>query len=103
VAVPRVLLEPDKKTFATKVISAHTMIEAAIKLAVRQGINALSEMTFGICLALGGKGHHSPRRTKSMSLARWTASVRPRSSAKRRSAPLPVTIARTSMRCASAM
>ncbi len=102
-AVPRVLLELDKKIFATKVISARTVIKAAIKLAVRQGINALSEMTFGICLALGGKAHHGPRRTKSMSLARWTASVRPRSSAKRRCAPLPVTIALTSMRGESAV
>jgi nucleoside-diphosphate-sugar epimerase len=52
-AIPRVLLEPDNKTFSTNVISTYNVIEAAMKLGVRKVIIASSETTYGVCFAEG--------------------------------------------------
>lgn len=59
-AVPRVLLEPDNTTFAAKVISACTVIEAAMKRGVHQGIIALSEMTLVSVLRKAAKAVAAP-------------------------------------------
>ena len=42
-AIPRVLIEPDNKTFATNVISTYNLIEAATKLGVKKILVALGE------------------------------------------------------------
>src|SRR3954454_3995839 len=39
-AIPRVLIEPDNKTFTTNVVSTYNVIEAAMKLGVRKVIVA---------------------------------------------------------------
>jgi UDP-glucose 4-epimerase len=54
-AIPRVLLEPDNKTFSTNVVSTYNVIEAAMKLGVRKVIIASSETTYGVCFAEGDK------------------------------------------------
>jgi UDP-glucose 4-epimerase len=60
-AIPRVLIEPDNKTFAANVISTYNVIEAAMKLGVRKVIVASSETTYGVCFAEGDKDfHHFP-------------------------------------------
>ena len=58
-AIPRVLIEPDNKTFATNVISTYNLIEAATKLGVKKIIIASSETTYGVCFAEGDKNFHS--------------------------------------------
>ena len=58
-AIPRVLIEPDDKTFATNVISTYNLIEAATKLGVKKIIIASSETTYGVCFAEGDKDFHS--------------------------------------------
>ena len=58
-AIPRVLLEPDNKTFAANVVSTYNVIEAAMKLGVRKVIIASSETTYGICVAEGDKDYLS--------------------------------------------
>ncbi len=58
-AIPRVLIEPDNKTFAANVVSTYNVIEAAMKLGVRKVIVASSETTYGICFAEGAKDFHS--------------------------------------------
>ena len=58
-AIPRVLLEPDNKTFAANVTSTYNVIEAAMKLGVRKVIIASSETTYGVCFAEGDKDYHS--------------------------------------------
>ena len=58
-AIPRVLIEPDNKTFATNVISTYNLIEAATKLGVKKIIIASSETTYGVCFAEGDKDFHS--------------------------------------------
>lgn len=57
-AIPRVLLEPDNKTFLTNVASTYNVIEAAMKLGVRKVIIASSETTYGVCFAEGDKDYH---------------------------------------------
>ncbi len=57
-AIPRVLLEPDNKTFAANVTSTYNVIEAAMKLGVRKVIIASSETTYGVCFAEGDKDYH---------------------------------------------
>jgi UDP-glucose 4-epimerase len=57
-AIPRVLLEPDNKTFAANVLSTYNVIEAAMKLGVRKVIIASSETTYGVCFAEGDKDYH---------------------------------------------
>ena len=54
-AIPRVLIEPDNKTFSTNVMSTYNVIEAASKLGVRKVIVASSETTYGVCFAEGEK------------------------------------------------
>ena len=58
-AIPRVLIEPDNKTFLANVASTYNVIEAAMKLGVRKVIIASSETTFGVCFAEGDKDYHS--------------------------------------------
>jgi UDP-glucose 4-epimerase len=58
-AIPRVLIEPDNKTFCTNVTSTYNVIEAAMKLGVRKVIIASSETTYGVCFAEGDKDFHS--------------------------------------------
>lgn len=57
-AIPRVLLEPDNKTFLANVASTYNVIEAAMKLGVRKVIIASSETTCGVCFAEGDKDYH---------------------------------------------
>jgi nucleoside-diphosphate-sugar epimerase len=57
-AIPRVLIEPDNKTFSTNVMSTYNVIEAAMKLGVRKVIIASSETTYGVCFAEGDKDFH---------------------------------------------
>jgi nucleoside-diphosphate-sugar epimerase len=57
-AIPRVLIEPDNKTFAVNVMSTYNVIEAAMKLGVRKVIIASSETTYGVCFAEGPKDFH---------------------------------------------
>ncbi len=52
-AIPRVLIEPDNKTFAVNVVSTYNVIEAAMKLGVKKVIIASSETTYGVCFAEG--------------------------------------------------
>ncbi len=58
-AIPRVLIEPDNKTFEVNVMSTYNVIEAAMKLGVRKVIVASSETTYGVCFAEGDKDYHS--------------------------------------------
>ncbi len=58
-AIPRVLIEPDNKTFAVNTISTYNVIEAAMKLGVKKVIVASSETTYGVCFAEGDKDFHS--------------------------------------------
>jgi nucleoside-diphosphate-sugar epimerase len=58
-AIPRVLIEPDNKTFSANVVSTYNVIEAAMKLGVRKVIIASSETTYGVCFAEGDKDYHS--------------------------------------------
>ena len=57
-AIPRVLIEPDNKTFAANVLSTYNVIEAAMKLGVRKVIIASSETTYGVCFAEGDTDFH---------------------------------------------
>jgi nucleoside-diphosphate-sugar epimerase len=54
-AIPRVLIEPDNKTYSTNVMSTYNVIEAAMKLGVPKVIIASSETTYGVCFAEGDK------------------------------------------------
>ncbi len=58
-AVPRMLLNPDNKTYADNVVSTYNVIEAAMKLGVRKVIIASSETTYGVCFAEGDRNYHS--------------------------------------------
>lgn len=58
-AIPRVMIEPDNKTFSANVIGTYNVIEAAMKLGVRKVIIASSETTYGVCFAEGDKDFHS--------------------------------------------
>ena len=58
-AIPRVLIEPDNKTFAVNVMSTYNVIEAAMKLGVRKVVIASSETTYGVCFAEGDKDFHN--------------------------------------------
>ncbi|HEV3043917.1 MAG TPA: NAD(P)-dependent oxidoreductase [Roseiarcus sp.] len=58
-AIPRVLIEPDNKTFAVNVLSTYNVVEAAMKLGVRKVIIASSETTYGVCFAEGDKDFKS--------------------------------------------
>ena len=58
-AIPRVMIEPDNKTFSANVMSTYNVIEAAMKLGVRKVIFASSETTYGVCFAEGDKDYHS--------------------------------------------
>jgi len=58
-AIPRVLLEPDNKTFTVNVNSTYNVIEAAMKLGIRKVIIASSETTYGVCFAEGDRDYHS--------------------------------------------
>ncbi len=58
-AIPRVMLEPDNKTFVANVTSTYNVIEAAMKLGVRKVIIASSETTYGVCFAEGDKDYHA--------------------------------------------
>ena len=56
-AIPRILAEPDNKTYATNVMSTYNVIEAACKLGVKKIIIASSETTYGVCFAEGDKDY----------------------------------------------
>jgi nucleoside-diphosphate-sugar epimerase len=56
-AIPRILQEPDNKTFASNVLSTYNVIEAACKLGVKKVIIASSETTYGVCFAEGDKDY----------------------------------------------
>jgi UDP-glucose 4-epimerase len=58
-AIPRVLIEPDNKTFAANVMSTYNVIEAAMKLGVKKVVIASSETTYGVCFAEGEKDFKS--------------------------------------------
>ncbi len=58
-AIPRVLIEPDNRTYAANVMSTYNVIEAALKLGVRKIIIASSETTYGVCFAEGDKDFKS--------------------------------------------
>ena len=58
-AIPRVLIEPDNKTFDVNVLSTYNVIEAAMKLGVKKVVIASSETTYGVCFAEGDKDYHS--------------------------------------------
>ncbi|GAK69849.1 NAD(P)-dependent oxidoreductase [Agrobacterium rubi] len=58
-AIPRVLIEPDNKTFEANVVGTYNVIEASMKLGVRKVIIASSETTYGVCFAEGDKDFHS--------------------------------------------
>src|SRR5260370_5051656 len=58
-AIPRVLIEPDNKTFDVNVMSTYNVIEAAMKLGVRKVVIASSETTYGVCFAEGDKDFHA--------------------------------------------
>ena len=56
-AIPRILAEPDNKTYFTNVMSTYNVIEAACKLGVKKIIIASSETTYGVCFAEGDKDY----------------------------------------------
>jgi UDP-glucose 4-epimerase len=56
-AIPRILAEPDNKTFSSNVVSTYNVIEAACKLGVKKIIIASSETTYGVCFAEGDKDY----------------------------------------------
>ncbi len=58
-AIPRVLIEPDNRTYEVNVMSTYNVLEAALKLGVRKVIIASSETTYGVCFAEGDKNFHS--------------------------------------------
>jgi nucleoside-diphosphate-sugar epimerase len=58
-AIPRVLIEPDNKTYQVNVMSTYNVIEAAMKLGVRKVIIASSETTYGVCFAEGDRDFRS--------------------------------------------
>jgi nucleoside-diphosphate-sugar epimerase len=58
-AIPRVMIEPDNKTFSANVMSTYNVIEAAMKLGVKKVIFASSETTYGVCFAEGDKDYHT--------------------------------------------
>src|ERR1700709_2521248 len=58
-AIPRVLIEPDNRTYEINVMSTYNVLEAALKLGVRKVIIASSETTYGVCFAEGDKDFHS--------------------------------------------
>lgn len=58
-AIPRVLIEPDNKTYFANVMSTYNVIEAACKLGVKKIIIASSETTYGVCFAEGEKDFKS--------------------------------------------
>lgn len=58
-AIPRVLIEPDNKTYQVNVMSTYNVIEAAMKLGVRKVIIASSETTYGVCFAEGDRDFKS--------------------------------------------
>ncbi|WP_421361865.1 NAD-dependent epimerase/dehydratase family protein [Agrobacterium rosae] len=58
-AIPRVLIEPDNKTFEANVVGTYNVIEAAMKLGVRKVIIASSETIYGVCFAEGDKDFHA--------------------------------------------
>ncbi|MEP1932637.1 MAG: NAD(P)-dependent oxidoreductase [Roseibium sp.] len=52
-AVPRILLQPDNKTFEVNTIGTYNVIEAAVKLGIKKIVIASSETTYGVCFADG--------------------------------------------------
>jgi nucleoside-diphosphate-sugar epimerase len=58
-AIPRVMIEPDNKTYLVNVMSTYNVIEAAMKLGVRKVVIASSETTYGVCFAEGDKDFKS--------------------------------------------
>jgi nucleoside-diphosphate-sugar epimerase len=102
-AIPRVLIEPDNKTFDVNVMSTYNVIEAAMKLGVRKVIIASSETTYGVCFAEGDKDFHSFPLEEDYDIDPMDSTASPRSSTRRPRAPSPCAIAPTSMPCVSAM
>lgn len=58
-AVPRVMINPDNKTYSDNVVGTYNVIEAAMKLGVKKVVIASSETTYGVCFAEGDKDYHS--------------------------------------------
>ncbi|MEJ8472692.1 NAD-dependent epimerase/dehydratase family protein [Roseibium algae] len=52
-AVPRILINPDNKTFETNTMGTYNVIEAAVKLGIKKIVIASSETTYGVCFADG--------------------------------------------------
>lgn len=47
-AIPRILINPDNKTFRVNTMGTYNVIEAAVKLGIKKIIIASSETTYGI-------------------------------------------------------
>ena len=56
-AIPRILAEPDNKTYYSNVMSTYNVIESACKLGVKKIVIASSETTYGVCFAEGDKDY----------------------------------------------
>ncbi|QLF69833.1 NAD(P)-dependent oxidoreductase [Peteryoungia desertarenae] len=56
-AVPRILMNPDNRTFVENTTSTYNVIEAAAKLGVKKIVIASSETTYGVCFAEGDKDY----------------------------------------------
>jgi nucleoside-diphosphate-sugar epimerase len=56
-AIPAILMRPDNTTYITNVISTYNVLEAAMKLGVRNVIIASSETTYGVCFAEGDRDY----------------------------------------------
>ncbi|WP_417690995.1 NAD-dependent epimerase/dehydratase family protein [Roseibium sp.] len=52
-AVPRILINPDNKTFQVNTVGTYNVIEAAVKLGIKKIIIASSETTYGVCFSDG--------------------------------------------------
>jgi nucleoside-diphosphate-sugar epimerase len=52
-AIPRILIQPDNKTFRVNTMGTYNVIEAAVKLGTKKIVIASSETTYGVCFSDG--------------------------------------------------